>query len=82
MRIIGEVELFTWPIVRKGGQHVAREAGHIMALHHNTGIAVVETSERSQYKCRQLALARLADLLDLAEPGRWTIPAAPCVDPV
>lgn len=81
MRILGEVELFAWPIERRGGQHVNRNAGHVLAVHHNTGISVVETSERSQYKCRERAFARLADLLDLAEPGRWTIPAAPCVEP-
>lgn len=54
-----DVELFAWPLRRVGGQHTNSPETGVLALHKPTCIAVVSTSERSQYGNRTAAIERL-----------------------
>ncbi len=51
---------------RRGGQHAGICVG-VLVIHKPTGIAVRVTSERSQYRCREIAVAKLQSLLDAVE---------------
>jgi hypothetical protein len=55
-------ELMSWPIVRRGGQHVGRPTTGVLAIDHATGVAVVCESERSQHGNRNKAVKRLREL--------------------
>lgn len=48
---------------RRGGQHVAKTCTGVLIVHKPTGIAVRMLDERSQYKNKQNALAKLRELL-------------------
>jgi protein subunit release factor A len=50
--------------MNRGGQHVALACGSVLVIHKPTGIGVRVDGERSQLKCRQVALARLELVLE------------------
>ena len=59
----GEFEEFAWPMQRGGGQHVTRTTAGVMIVHRDTGLAVAQDTERSQFKNKELAMKRLRALL-------------------
>lgn len=58
-----DIELRQWPERSHGGQHTNKYDGGIVAHHKPTGLAVVCTSERSQWGNKTKAITRLRSLL-------------------
>lgn len=58
-----EIEWFSWPLERRGGQHVVTVRGGVLAVHSPTGIACVVEESRSQMGNREIARHRLRELI-------------------
>ncbi len=58
-----DVELHTWPPEQRGGQSTGRYYFGVLAIHKPTGIAVVSTDERSQWRNREIAIEHLRQIL-------------------
>ena len=52
-----------WPLRPQGGQHTNKTSTGVLVLHRPTGVAVVETDERSQLGNKNAALKKLRRLL-------------------
>ena len=61
-----DVEIRPWSTRYYGGQHVGVDAG-VIVVHKPTGLAVVETEERSQMSNKHKALDRLRALVGVFE---------------
>lgn len=66
MLVDENIELHAWPPRPHGGQHVGISTG-VLAYHRKLGIGAACTSERSQYRNREIALSRLQMLVRFAE---------------
>lgn len=62
-----QVRFETFRSGKKGGQHVNKVEIGVRVIHIPTGISVESTSERSQYRNKQIALERLWEILAEAE---------------
>jgi peptide chain release factor 2 len=60
-----DLEVRTYPLNNPGGQHVGLTSSGVMIIHLPSGIGVVSTGERSQYKNKEKALVMLETLVDL-----------------
>jgi hypothetical protein len=58
----GDVETHTYPLSRDGGLQLGIPSG-VLLIHRLTGTAVVEQSDRSQHRNREVALERLIALI-------------------
>lgn len=65
----GDIELHTWPVMGRGGQHVNVTPTGVLAVHKPTGLAVV-----AQLRDRVLSVPDLRAVLDrdIVEPTRPT----------
>lgn len=66
----GEIEIRAWSRQQGGGQRVGVDHGSIIAVHKPTGCAFLSTSERSQLKNKENALAQLEVLVRLVTDDR------------
>jgi len=61
-----DIEVSIYPDIKsKGGQHVGLTSSGVLIMHKPSGLGIVSTSERSQYKNKELALVVLELVLEL-----------------
>ncbi|HET9063712.1 MAG TPA: peptide chain release factor-like protein [Candidatus Binatia bacterium] len=59
------IDFHHWPPRECGGQQVATPHRGVIAVHRDTGLAVLCESERSQHANRTIAAAKLRAVLDV-----------------
>lgn len=62
-----DLEISTYPPYKTGGQHVGLTHSGVLIVHVPTGLGVVSTTERSQYRNKEGALTMLEILVELEE---------------
>jgi peptide chain release factor 2 len=60
-----DLEVSTYPPYKTGGQHVGLTHSGVLIVHIPTGLGVVSTTERSQYRNKERALTMLEILVEL-----------------